>query len=361
MDQFNQFGQYGGYGGYGAAPQGDPVMLIQEQKKQEKHGLFIAAAKLGALLIIYEVLTTAISYAYYYVLYYIKSGSFTIDFGVVREYMRERPEIANSSFYRMLGNLSIVLTSLTILLLLAVLVFKVDLKPMLKPEKKKIAGGAKWFTLSMSVNVAVSIVVSIIVMMLSSAGVTVPESDFSMSDGNTGTLIMQFLYVVALGPVCEELLYRGIIITLLKPYGKGLAVFFSAFIFGYMHGNIPQFASAFAGGLVFAAIAVKYDSIVPTIVMHIMNNICASIGDFAKVMDVSEEFSNNLYYGVVIACGIIGMYMLFVNIKELKPVEEKTFLLTAGERRRAVFLNIVMLIYFGWIFVEYITSFIKSN
>ncbi|MBR6338110.1 MAG: CPBP family intramembrane metalloprotease [Ruminococcus sp.] len=357
MDQFTGYGQF-----YGGMPQGnDPIMMIQEQKKQEKRGLFIAAAKLGALLIIYEILTTAISYGYYYALYFVKAGKFTLSFDEVRRFFSKNQDFVSSSFVKMLGNLSIVMLSLSILLLVAVLIMKIDLRPMLKPSGEKAIGGVKWFTLSMSVNIAVSIVVSILVAILSNVGVTVPESDFSMSDSNTATLIMQFLYVIAIGPVCEEILYRGIIITLLKPYGKGLAVFFSAFIFGFMHGNIPQFASAFAGGLVFAAIAVKYDSIVPTVIMHIMNNTIASIKDFTDVLGVSDEIYQNIYYGVVIACGIIGMYMLFVNFKELKPKEEKTFLLTSGERRRAVFFNIVLGLYFCWTLVGYITSFIKTN
>lgn len=364
MDQFDRFGGYTGYTGqpYGGMPQGnDPYVIIQQQKKDEKHGIFIAAAKLGALLIIYEVLTTALKYGYYYMLYYIKSGKFTIDFDVVRKYFREHPKSIASSFYNMLGNLSIVSLSMIILLFIAVFVFKVDLKSMLSPSREKAVGGAKWFSLSMTVNVVVTIIVSIFVSMLSSAGISVPQSDFSMTDSNAGTLIMQFLYVIAIGPICEELLYRGVIISLLKPYGKGVAVFFSAFLFGYMHGNIPQFMSAFAGGLVFAAIAVKYDSIIPTIVMHMLNNITASISDFTDVLGVSNDTSMNYYYGIVIFCAVTGMYMLFVHLKDLKPVEEKNFVLTSGERYRAVFLNIVMLIYIGYVFTEYISSFITSN
>lgn len=361
MDQFSQYGTYQGQY-YGGPPfNNDPMMMAQEQKKAEKHGLFVATAKLGALLILYELLTTAFGYAYYYILYYVKSGSFTFSFDEIRKYFSKHREFANSSFVTMLGNLSIVLVSMGILIAVATLLLKVDLRPMLKPSKEKALGGAKWFTLSMSVNIAVSIVVSIIVSILSTAGLTVPEQDFSLTDNSTGALVMQFLYVIVLGPLCEELFYRGLIISLLKPYGKGLAVFFSAFLFGYMHGNIPQFASAFAGGLVFAAIAVKYDSIVPTIVMHMLNNTVASIGDFTDVLNVSDAISDNLYYSVVIICGIAGMYMLFVYLNEIKPKEERTFLLTSGERTRAVFLNVVMIIYLGYQFMTYVNSFISNN
>ena len=362
MDQFTQYGQYGGGNYYGTGySQPDPMMQLQEQKKAEKHGIFVAAAKLGAILIIYELLTFAMNYAYYYVLYFAKAKKFTLSFDEVRDYFRSNPDSISSSFYNMLGNLFIVLLSMVILLIIAFAVFKVELRSMLKPEKKHFTGGAKWFTLSMSVNIFVSILVSIFVTIMSSAGVTVPEQDFSMTDSSTGTLIMQFMYVVLLGPVCEELLYRGIIISILKPYGKGLAVFFSAFLFGFMHGNIPQFVSAFAGGLVFAAIAVKYDSLVPTMVMHILNNTSASIYDFTDVLNVESSKADMIYYSIVIICAVIGMYLLFVKFKEIKPKEEKTFILTSGERKRAVFLNIVMIIYLGIILVGYIRSFIDYN
>lgn len=355
--EYTQYSQ--GYGGY--PPQNDPIMMINEQKKAEKHGIFVAAAKLGALLLIYEGLTYAMNYAYYYVLYFVKAGKFTTSFSTVRDYFRSDPGSISSSFYNMLGNLFIVVLSMVILMLLAILVFKVKLKDMLKPEARLAGAGVKWFSLSMSVNIAVSIVVSILVSIMSTAGITVPEQDFSMTDSSAGTLIMQFTYVILIGPICEELLYRGVIISLLKPYGKGLAVFFSAFLFGYMHGNIPQFASAFAGGLVFAAIAVKYDSLVPTIVMHIMNNTIASIKDFADVLGVSEDKSNQIYYAVVIVCAIIGMYLLFVRFSELKPKEDRAFLLTSSERKRSVFFNVVMLVYLGIVFIQYIQSFISTN
>ena len=361
MDQFTQYSGASYYGGGGFGQQPEPMMQLSEQKKAEKRGLFIAAAKLGALLLLYEVLTYVMSYAYYYVIYFVKAKKFTLSFDVIREYFRNNSFSISSSFYSMLGNLFIVIISLAILLILAVAVFKVELKPMLIPKKEHFSGGAKWFTLSMSMNIAVSIVVSIAVAMMSSAGVTVPEQDFSITDSSTRTLVMQFMYVVLLGPVCEELLYRGIIISILKPYGKGLAVFFSAFIFGFMHGNIPQFVSAFAGGLVFAAIAVKYDSLVPTMIMHILNNTAASIYDFTDVLNVDRAVANNIYYSIVIICAVIGMYLLFIKFSEIKPKEEKTFALSSGERRRAVFLNVVMLVYMGVILFGYISSFISAN
>lgn len=355
MEQYNNFSPYG------YQPAQNPVEALKEQRRQEKHGLFINASKLGALLLLYEALTYGMNYVFYYFLYFIKSGSISFDRATLRDYFTEHKEILNSSFYKMFGNLFIVILSMIILLVIARFAMGVRFDKMLKPEPSHIGSGVKWFPLSMTMNYIVSIIISILVSVLSTAGITVPEQDFSMSDSSTGTLVMQFLYVVLLGPVCEELLYRGVIITLVKPYGKGLAVFTSALMFGAMHGNIPQFASAFAGGLVFAAVAVKYDSIVPTIIIHILNNTVASIYDFTDVLKVSERISDHIYNSVFILVIVIGFYILFTKLKDIKPQEDTQFALTAAQRRQGLFLNIFILIYFCLLIAQYISSFVDAN
>lgn len=355
MDQNNNIPPFG-YGAYQS-----PADIIKQEKKQEKHGLFINASKLGALLLIYEALTYGMNYVYFYLLFFIKSKSFSLEPDVVRDFYKENSSIMDSSFYKMLGNLFIVVVSMLILLLIAKYLFKIKFEDMLRPKASLVKNGFRWFPLSMSMNYAASIAISIVVGILSTAGLTVPEQDFSISDSSAGALAMQFAYVILLGPLCEELLYRGVIITLLRPYGKGLAVFFSALFFGAMHGNIPQFASAFAGGLVFAAVAVKYNSIIPTIVIHILNNTVASIGDFTDVLNVKEVITNHIYYAVFITILIIGFYIIFVKIGEIKPTEERTFVLTASQRRMGVFMNIFVLAYFALLIMQYISSFISAN
>ena len=345
----------------GGAPVPDPVMMINEQRRRERHGLFVNAMKLGILLLMYEGLTYVMNRLYFIALYVSATGSFTLDTNEIRKYLSDHYSTYSSSFYSMLGNLSIVSVSVVVLFVAARVMFKISLVPMLRPKAAYFSGGIKWFSASMSINVLVSFVVGILVYVLGTIGVVVPESDFSMTDSSLGTLIMQFLYVVAIGPVCEEFIYRGLVITLLKPYGKGLAVFFSAFIFGLMHGNIPQFAATFAGGLVFAAVAVKYDSIVPTLVMHILNNIAASIYDFTDVLGISRSTAGNIYNSIVIVCMVFGLYMLIVHFRQLRPSEEKRFSLTSGQRRLAVFSNIAMLVYFGFIAIKYIRSFMMYN
>ena len=55
-----------------------------------------------------------------------------------------------------------------------------------------------------------------------------------------------------LGPLCEELLFRGLIARRLVRYGEKPAAFVSALLFALYHGNLEQFFYAFGIGLLLA-------------------------------------------------------------------------------------------------------------
>lgn len=81
-----------------------------------------------------------------------------------------------------------------------------------------------------------------------------------------------FLYAGLVGPIMEELIFRGIILRILRPNGKKIAIVGSAFLFGLFHGNLIQTPFAFCVGLVLGYVAVEY-SILWSMVLHIFNNL----------------------------------------------------------------------------------------
>lgn len=87
----------------------------------------------------------------------------------------------------------------------------------------------------------------------------------------TDTLSM-FFYVGILGPVAEEILFRGLVLRLLRPHGKTLAILGSAFLFGIFHGNLVQAPFAFFVGLVLGYAALEY-SVVWAMALHVFNNL----------------------------------------------------------------------------------------
>lgn len=87
----------------------------------------------------------------------------------------------------------------------------------------------------------------------------------------TGGSFSMYLYACILGPISEELLFRGLLLRTLKPCGKQTAILVSALVFGLFHGNIVQIPFAFGVGLVLAYVALEH-SILWAMVLHVFNN-----------------------------------------------------------------------------------------
>ena len=87
----------------------------------------------------------------------------------------------------------------------------------------------------------------------------------------TGSTFSMFIYISFLGPIAEELLFRGIVLRTLQPWGKQTAIILSALVFGLFHGNVVQIPFAFAVGVVLGYVAMEH-SIIWAIVLHIINN-----------------------------------------------------------------------------------------
>ena len=131
------------------------------------------------------------------------------------------------------------------------------------------------------------------------------ESSVETATEASSTLSM-FLYVGVIGPVVEELVYRGFVMRRLEKYGSSFAILFSSVLFGVMHGNLAQIFFAIAAGLILGWLAMEY-SIRWSILLHILNNLVFSdlLGRFTE--HLPETAANLISYGMmgiftVIAC-----------------------------------------------------------
>lgn len=98
------------------------------------------------------------------------------------------------------------------------------------------------------------------------------------------------LAIAIIGPVLEELLFRGAITkALLQQYSPTKAILISALLFGVFHINPAQILPAFLIGILFAWTYYKTGSLIPCILMHVLNNSLAVYLSFqypeAKNMD----------------------------------------------------------------------------
>ena len=123
------------------------------------------------------------------------------------------------------------------------------------------------------------------------------------------------LYGSILAPIFEEIVFRGWCINLLKRYGKSIAIFVSALAFGLYHANIYQAIPAFIIGILFGYLTIKYESLWPSIVLHIINNSLSAI--------INLQFENIIYYPLALLA-IVGLIILIIkNKSSLKSLKSE--------------------------------------
>jgi len=153
---------------------------------------------------------------------------------------------------------------------------KLDFKPMFTRDGYTGATVAKLVTLSLGLQTAASFIVAIIGAILGFFGLEGTTADLSATTSLSANLIMYF-YACLLGPVLEEILYRGVILQSMRKYNERFAIFLSAAVFGLMHQNYQQAILGFLVGIPLAIVTIKSGSIVPAIFTHIFLNTFATV------------------------------------------------------------------------------------
>lgn len=142
------------------------------------------------------------------------------------------------------------------------------------------------------------------------------QAALESASGSAESLSM-FLYMAIWAPISEELLFRGLLQQTLRPYGKRLAIFGSAFLFGIYHGNLVQTPYAFLVGLVLGYAASEY-SIIWSIVLHMFNNMVLADGYSRLTAGFPEEVSSGILFAILTVCAIAGAVILILKRKTIR-------------------------------------------
>lgn len=85
--------------------------------------------------------------------------------------------------------------------------------------------------------------------------------------------VLVFLGAAVVAPIGEELVFRGVLARgLATRLPASAAIAISAAVFSLYHLALPQLGPAFTIGLALAFVALRADSIIPSIVVHMINN-----------------------------------------------------------------------------------------
>jgi sodium transport system permease protein len=117
------------------------------------------------------------------------------------------------------------------------------------------------------------------------------------------------IFCVAVTPaICEELLFRGLILSGLRPLGMWPAIAISSLLFGLAHASVYRFLPTFMLGFAMGYAAWKTGSIVPGMIIHAFNNGLAAVlaqkVPASKSVETSMPLEWTLAGGLVAALGI---------------------------------------------------------
>ncbi len=139
--------------------------------------------------------------------------------------------------------------------------------------------------------------------------------NYSKTSANvmSSNLPLQLITLVILGPIMEELMFRGLIYNRLKQFNeKTIAAYISALIFAVYHFNLVQGIYTFILGLLIAYVYEEYKSIVAPIILHIAAN---GIAVFLNYFTVSAVISKHWYFKLPVMLVEISV-LIFIVIKQ---------------------------------------------
>ena len=128
-------------------------------------------------------------------------------------------------------------------------------------------------------------------------------------------VILTTLLGCVIAPIAEEIMFRGLLLNRLRPYGEKFAVIASALCFGLFHGNLNQVFYAFAIGLVFGYVALRTGRLWQVMLLHAMvNSISVLILPLLEPFGAAGETVLGL---LVLGAIILGVVFLVVLAREV--------------------------------------------
>lgn len=199
-------------------------------------------------------------------------------------------------------------------------------------NKKNIKSTLKLNRLSrkelMSV-ILVAILIQPIVIMIAEIGAMIfgaPIAEYISEIQSYGFLPM--IIIVGITPaICEEVLFRGVVLEGYSQYSPLKAALFNGLLFGAFHANFQQFFYTFIMGIILALVVQGTNSIYSGMIIHLINNTWSDI--WTQISPKSFDATMNFVYSggiygrfIWLIVGIISMFGVVKIIGNL--FQEKT-------------------------------------
>jgi membrane protease YdiL (CAAX protease family) len=156
------------------------------------------------------------------------------------------------------------------------------------------------------------------------------------------------IFIIAAAPaICEETLFRGVIMRGLEKTGPVRSILITAFLFGLMHADFQKLLGTFVLGVLIGFLVYRTGSLYSGMLAHFTNNAFAVVVSFAagKLMEAFEK------------SGLYGKYPgiangdIFSAFKDM-PVQELMF---------SLFFYFLVFVFCAAVFIVLMVVFMKNT
>lgn len=126
-----------------------------------------------------------------------------------------------------------------------------------------------------------------------------------------GNLFFQIISIGIFVPITEEIVYRGLLYKRLNMVTSiKISAIITSLLFGFFHFNLVQGLYTFLLSLVLAYVMERYKSIIPSVLIHMVVNITALMGNYFEITD--EINDSMIAYILVMSVELIVAGFLFI-------------------------------------------------
>ncbi|MCL1798664.1 MAG: CPBP family intramembrane metalloprotease [Eggerthellaceae bacterium] len=125
--------------------------------------------------------------------------------------------------------------------------------------------------------------------------------------------------VMVLGPIMEEVIFRGAILNTLARHGYNFAIVTSALLFGLYHVILVQGFNAFFLGILLAYVALRY-SLKWSMVLHVLYNSIVVGLSFLDVTGVDPFIANWAFMGLCLAASVFLLVLKRAEIPRIRQM-----------------------------------------
>lgn len=165
---------------------------------------------------------------------------------------------------------------------------------------------------SLLVIFGLSFLVSLVIYSITGAQADVPIS---------GNVVFDVFSLAVVPAVTEEMFFRYVPLKIIAPLSKKSALIISSVFFAVIHTSFFSIPYALAAGVIFMTFDLITESVLPSVIVHLFNNIMSLVWMYGAD---TEGFAE-IYLSVFVLGAVISIIPLIISLKKYRRMLRHTF------------------------------------